>query len=247
MTAPDFTDETLMAFADGELDDAMAERVAAAVASDPSVARRIQAFRETRAALHGALEPLGARPVPPALRAAIEARVAQTRAERGGGTVVSLPHPRAGRPFTRWALPLAASVALAVGSVGGYVAGQRDAGPPAVSLAVGGDLAAAIGRATTGEIETLGDGAVVRMVATFADGTGALCREFTQVRGRTELIAIACHERAGWQLRFAVHSPAADGYAPASVPEALEVYLQDIEAGAPLVGEAERAALDRLH
>jgi anti-sigma factor RsiW len=48
MNGHDFDDETLMAFADGELDEAAAARVERAIADDEALAARVALFMETR-------------------------------------------------------------------------------------------------------------------------------------------------------------------------------------------------------
>jgi hypothetical protein len=85
----------------------------------------------------------------------------------------------------------------------------------------------------------------LEMIASFRDRAGVLCREFA-VRSATDAVAaVACRERRDWRLRFALRTPAAPGYAPASAAAALDAYLETIEAGAPLGEAEERAALTR--
>jgi anti-sigma factor RsiW len=116
------SDEVLIAYLDGELDAERADEVAAAIASDPALAREAQALAETAAALRAAFDDVLHEPVPDHLLAA-------ARGELGGDKVVRFPEPRkraAGQPaegWRRWAsLPVAASVAcLIVGGGLGYL------------------------------------------------------------------------------------------------------------------------------
>ena len=57
MSEPLFSDETLMAYADGELDAAAAARVAAAAEHDPNVRARIDSFRRSREVVRDAIAP----------------------------------------------------------------------------------------------------------------------------------------------------------------------------------------------
>jgi len=77
MTGHDFSDETLMAYADGALDAETARRVAEAAARDAAVARRIALFRDTGALLAQARAARAAPPVPGALMARARAALAR--------------------------------------------------------------------------------------------------------------------------------------------------------------------------
>src|SRR5579862_1257434 len=92
-----FNEETLIAYADGELDAATRAALEAAAASDPQLAARIARHRALRARLQEAFAPVLAEPVP-------ERLLASTRGEaprQGASNVVRL-EPRA-RP--RWSWP----------------------------------------------------------------------------------------------------------------------------------------------
>ncbi len=100
-----FDDETLMAYADGALDGALAARVARAALADRRVRARIEIFRRTAMLARAALAPVVDEPVPARLVAAVR--------EAKAGSVVPF-RPKAGnlrRPLV-WAV--AASVALFV-------------------------------------------------------------------------------------------------------------------------------------
>ena len=71
MTRQEVTDEMLMAFADGELDDTEMARIAGAIDADPTLAARVDAFLQSRALSKAALGPLLAEPVPKALEDAV--------------------------------------------------------------------------------------------------------------------------------------------------------------------------------
>jgi len=116
------SDEVLIAYLDGELDAKRADEVAAAIASDPALAREVQMLAETAGALRAAFDDVLHESVPDRLLAA-------ARGELGGDKVVKFPEPRKGSAaqsvadWRRWAaLPVAASVAcLIVGGGLGYL------------------------------------------------------------------------------------------------------------------------------
>lgn len=236
------SDETLMAFADGELAPGDRERVAAAIAADPALAERVRMFERTRQLAHDAFAPLLDEPVPDALRNRIEAAAAPA-----SSNVIALPR-RGGRPLPAW-LPLAASIAAVVVGIGGFLAG-RNLGPTAQTqrIALGevpAELAAVLASKPSGSREEH-DLGKLSLIASFKTGDGRLCREFELDPPRSDtIVAVACRGASpDWQVVFAVAAPpGADNYAPASSLQVLEDYLAATGAGAALSAEEERAAL----
>lgn len=254
MTAEQFTDETLMAYADGELDAETARAIAAAEAADEAVARRIALFRGTRATLAEARAARPAADVPDALMARVRETLEQAGA--GGeepGSVVPFVRRAPVRPWVPAAI--AASLALAVGlgaglslrpGTGPDAAGPRPGATGLAALEASG-VAGALSRLASGGSEQVAAGEVT-IVSSFRTPEGTLCREFELATGSTETVAVACAEGAAWDLRFAVASGGAQdaGYAPAGALEALDTWLVGVGAGAPLPEDEEREALGRL-
>ncbi|MEE4121114.1 MAG: hypothetical protein V2I65_19110 [Paracoccaceae bacterium] len=247
MMSEQFTDETLMAYADGALDADTARAVTVAEATDPEIARRVALFRGTGAAL---AEARAARPAPE-VSDALMARVRETLQGRAGAranTVVPLDLRTPARPWVPAAI--AASLALAVG-LGAGLSLRPGAGPepgvPGLAALEASGVAGALSRLASGASEQVAAGEVT-VVASFRTPDGSLCREFELASAGRETIGVACAEGAGWNLRFTVASDAAEdaGYAPAGALEALDVWLMGIGAGAPLAEGEERAAMDAL-
>ena len=250
-----FSDETLMAFADGELDGETRIAVETAMTRDPAIAERIAQFTESRARAKAALGPLLDEPVPDALRervaAMVEAGSAETAreaADEDKGRVITFVARRA----PRFALPLAASVALVVGAVAGYVAAPS-IDDRASELAVAGfdrpGIAGALDTVASGVQTALGDaGDRLRAISTYRNSAGALCREFeVDHADRTTVVAVACRADRNWAVQFAVVAGQAEsGYAPASSLEALDAYLRAADADTPMSLEEEAAALAEL-
>ncbi|MGK6319135.1 anti-sigma factor family protein [Sphingomonas sp. DT-204] len=220
--------ETLMAYADGELDPVAAMRVERAIAADPALAAEVAAHRRLRARIAGSFAPVAAAPVPERLALLLKP-----------DNVVPL-RPRARARFDlRWATAIAAS--LVIGLLIGPM--LRPGAPVQVGpagLVASGDLARAL---DTQLAATQGD-APIRVIASFRDSAGAICRTFA---GRVTS-GIACREGDGWVLRRTV-SGAAEvrtdyRQAGSSDPE-LMAMAQDMMAGAPLDAAQERAAHDR--
>src|SRR5579859_449852 len=101
-----FSDEILMAYADGELDAATRAAVEAAAAADPQLAQRIAQHRSLRASLRAAFDPVLTEPVPERLLAAARGAGGAHRTDN----VVAL----AARRQARWSWPQWSAVAASL-------------------------------------------------------------------------------------------------------------------------------------
>lgn len=241
-----FDDETLTAFVDGELDEARALAVEAALETDAALAARVEALAESRTLVREAYAPLADAPVPEHLVAAIRSRGADLRARAEAPNIVPLPRRKASAIRTFLPMAAAACVALVAGYGLGLSTGRvgDEADRPAIGGPLGGAVAAALFDLPAGEMRSLDRGERLQVVSTFRDASGALCREFELDAGNAPLLSVACRDGADWRLRFAAEAPRADGgFAPASSHGALDAYLEAIGAGEPLDADAERAAL----
>jgi hypothetical protein len=256
MNAPEFTDEELMAYADGELAEDRAAALDLALAVDDALAERLGLFTDTRMIAADALRPLLDAPVPAHLvqrvrdlAAAEAARALPDDDQVQNNNVVAFPTPS--RTRSVWQMPIAASIVFAIGVGAGLM--LRNSGAPATGL----EIAAVTDPAITGALATLAsgeslplaDGGRIGAIATFRAEDDALCREFEFDRGNgTAFVSIACHDGQDWQIRLAIAAAVADetGYAPASSIEALDAYLSATNAGAPLPPADEAASLAKL-
>lgn len=228
-----FTDEELMAFADGALDEPRFTEIAVALETDPALAERLEQLVVGGSAAKALYGPLADTPVPPELRDSVEAAIAAS-------TVVPFR-----RSAPRW-MPMAIAAAVATLLVGpiAYLAGRGTGTAPliAVGQPVAPVLAAELGRLPSGAEVRLAD-ATIRPIASFTDAASKLCREF-ELDAALTTVAVACREADQWRVAIAIDAPpAGDGYAPASSLAALDAFLQSIEAGPPLSPTAEVEAL----
>lgn len=240
-------DERLMAFADGELSPDEAAEMEQAMARSEEIAARVSALAESRALARRALGE--APPVPDALAARIRA-MAEAAAAPQTAQVIDLASRRRLVPF--WQLPVAASIALAVGVFGGLFGKPGGGASDGLAIAAIDEaaLVEALATVRSGERAEIAGGKVFAAVATFRDGEGQLCREFEHgSSGSDRVVAVACRSDATWKVRFAVASASADadGYVPASSLETLDAWLSAVEAGAPLSDDEEAAALATLN
>jgi hypothetical protein len=230
------TDEMLMAFVDGETDAATAAMVEKALAADPGLALRAQDFRRSKALLRDAFGDVRREPVPEALLAAV------VRADQAG-TIVAFPY----RHKLRFALPLAASLAVAFG-VAGYFVGQTT--PDTDDLLGHAAIADALGETVSGDSRTLklasGD-ALLRTLATYRI-EGGICRSFDLSGSDIALTGVGCDRGAGWNVDLTVAQASNNGlYAPASgaALSSIDAYLDALEASAALTRQEEEDVTGR--
>lgn len=255
----EFSDETLMAFADGELDDDAAAEVEQAMNDDPAIAERVAAFMETGTLAKAAFDRVLDKPVPDALRQDVKAMLGGSDAAGTDDDTVVAFHqpPRTQRmPLaanTNWITAAAASVALVVGAAIGY--GLTNAPQPqSGNLQFAGfaqlPLEDALNAIPAGGETALGDaGDRFRAIASYRDNAGSLCREFEIDKAdRSTFVSVACHDGQGWDLTFmvAAASQSDDSYAPASSLETLDTYLDAVGAQTALSAKDEKAALQAL-
>ena len=193
------SDEDLVAFADDQLDDVRRATIAAALDNDPEAAAKVAQLRATALLARQAFDEPIREPVPDRLLAAIglieaarddEAEVAETAAE----VVPLMPRrrPRAEAPrgaVMRWALPLAASVALVVGVAAGFGVSGLPLGDDRDMAVAGLERWSAITvvlERTPGLTTVQAEGATdqpveVTPMTTFRDEDDRFCREFQAV------------------------------------------------------------------
>lgn len=226
-----YTDEVLMAFADGALEEPSFSELASAIENDAGLAARVEALALGRDVAKQAFGPL--EPVPFQLHRKVD--IAIRRAEQGRAPLL--------------ALAAAASVAVVVALPIGWFAGQHSATTAPVLMAgseLGGEVTALLSTLPSGSELRLATGTQLRVIASFETAEGNLCRELEMTTAQTAAVVVGCRQADTWRVAFSTSSlPAGNGYAPASSLEALDAYLSAIGAGEPITGEAEALALRR--
>lgn len=264
-----FSDEVLMAYADGALDGPERDAVEAAIRDDSEVRETVEMFRRTRQLVSEAFAVPASEAPPAAIVDAILAAPAapapaatRLRSLEGGraGSPARVERTRAGHftPPSRRALAMAASLALAAGLALGVVAGRwtTDGGDPALSLGAvhdGSTLGQALERLASG---TVSPDRRWTVVATFRDRANRACREvelLARDAGQRPIAAgVACRtNRGGWTIEGAARIAGAqrsDGsFEPAGSAErdALDGLLNLLGASRALPSEEERALLEK--
>lgn len=245
-----FSEETLMAYVDNELDAQTRTAVEAAMAKDPELARRVAQHLAQNKALRGKLRV--------AFDNTLDERVPQRLVDaargvpsvRREGNVIPLRRkapPR--KAWLQWA-SLAASLALGV-IIGQILLRGPQGGPITAShegrLTAGGVLAQALSEQLA---STQTDQAPVRIGVSFKSKSGAYCRTFS-MHDSTALAGLACRDRDEWHLQSLAQTtlpePGSSTYrqAASEIPKSVMLAVDDNIAGDPLDAHAEQLARDQ--
>lgn len=249
-----FSEETLMAYVDGELDGETCTAIETATASDPELARRIARHFALAKKVRAAFDPVLREAVPDRLKDAIAQPAAAASAGAGAGAVIELSRARPAKPDLpaqtwSWLQWSAIAASLVVGVLAGRVVLQD---PSQMQLAKdGGGLVArgALERALSTQLASAQAGdAPVRIGISFLSKSGEYCRTFSL---SNEIAGLACRAGADWRLQVVAHSATgpqpsgayrmAGGDAPGAVMRAVEERI----AGSSLDAREEEAALRR--
>ena len=237
-----FSDETLMAYADGELDAASRAALEAAMAADPQLAQRVARHRALRARLRAALDPVLDEPLPERLLASVRG----TPEPRRAANVVPLKR----KAMPRWPWPQWGAIAASL--VGGVLLGPLLLRAPAGAALVTRDgqvlASGVLARALTEQLASdQPRGAPVQIGVSFRARNGDYCRTFV-LRQKSALAGLACRGHEVWRLEVLAQNPvqpaAAAAYRPAgsALPASVAGRLDELIAGEPLDAGAEAAA-----
>jgi hypothetical protein len=248
--AGDVSDEVLMAYADGDLDPVQAARVERAVAADERLAARVAMFRATAQAARAAFAPDLQRPVPAALRQAVD--VAAARRTSAASAVRAASDARAAND-SRWALA-AAVAAFAAGVVATLSTTSWLRTEESMALSRGVVVAATeaehialldvLSTLPSGSGRDIARGVSVQVLASFVTQSGDLCRELLVQRAEGRVSAVACRVRDRWTIPLALRRPHDAAFAPAAGDGPVDTFLRSVGATAPLSAGAERTALE---
>ena len=241
------TDDTLMAFVDGELDEAMRAEVQRAIAADATLAERVRRQTQLRQRLQGAFAPVLAEPMPERLLRAAQAPMVAAAAPN----VASLAEAREAKAARRaWALDWRAWGGMAASVLVGVLIGQQMSGhsDPLPFAMQSGQLVAGgvVGQALSTQLASApAADAGVQVQLSFVDKSGAYCRTFTTAG----LAGLACHSGAAWAVQSLVQVEPSAGagmrQAATALPPAILGEVDSRIQGGALDAEGERAALQR--
>jgi hypothetical protein len=252
------TDETLMAYADGEVDAETRAIIESAMREDPEVRSRVERHRALRAAVQGAFSSVLDEPVPERLIAA-----ARGQGAAAGGNVVDLSRARAAAAdkspagvlrvpvrgplgLRRWQ-PAAMAASLLIGLGIGYI-GWHNSNLVKSSSDGGLIASAALADALSSQLSadrTAGSVAITGI--SFRNKTGDYCRTFS-LTGATSSSGLACREGNSWKIKVLAESSHRTGNASnfrqagSADSAAVRAAVEESIAGEPLDQAGEIAA-----
>lgn len=240
-----FSDEMLMAYADGELDLVARAEIEAAMATDPEIARIVERHRALRQRVQAAYGEVLDEPLPAQLASLVAPPVAapviDLAARRAAQTAAA---PAAAQ--RRMVLPPWSALAAAV-TLGFFVALFVLHGPEplyeesAAGLVARGELSFAL----TGQLASDAGAGTVRVGVSFRDRGGGYCRTF-RLQRQAPVAGLACRAGEEWKLQVLAAAAPEEGELRGAAAMPI-VVLQAVDAaidGEPLDAEAETAARD---
>ena len=237
-----FSDEIVMAYVDGELDDAARAALEGAMATDTDLAERVARERRLRARLHSEFDPVLREPIPERLLAATQGTAAKARTSN----LVWLKRiPARDWRWPQWSA-IAASLVLGV-FIAPLLRHEPTEGPLAIrdgKVLASGALAHALSEQLASNQPA---NAPVHIGVSFLSRNGDYCRTF-MLRDKSAVTGLACRDGGSWRLQaLAATDRATSGsgeYQPAasSLPPAIEQSIEALIGGDPLDAKGEAAA-----
>ncbi|HET9447170.1 MAG TPA: hypothetical protein VFO35_12960 [Steroidobacteraceae bacterium] len=190
-----FPPETLMAYADGELDAETRRAIEAEMATDPQVAREVERHRALRADVGGAFAGVLDEPMPDRLLRAATKSPASARAQ----------------PKRRWSWPEYGSIAasLLIGILAGRAILQPESEGRLVATGSDGRVVAggALAQALSEQLSSQ-DGTQIDIGLTFRSKSGEYCRTFG-AHAPNPIVGFACRDAETWRVDMLSTAPRA--------------------------------------
>lgn len=225
---PPIGDEMLIAYLDGELDEAGMAAVDAALATDAALVDRLEAHAALATRVRASYAPVVEEPVPERLASLVQPAEAK---------VVDLAQRRRPSPTYVWWGAIAASLVIGVMLVGREL-------PLPFADPIGQDMTARgrLGRALTVQASGPGQGEV-QIGLSFKARDGRYCRTFAVDR----TAGLACRQDKTWKVEVAAQRPGApDGdfrQAGSEIPAPVLDRVDALIAGESLDADQEQAAM----
>ena len=257
-----FSDDTLIAYADGQLDAATRRAIEHAMQRDASLQRRVARLRATRDVfMHAPRFTSHSSPTPPA-SAPHHGKVVHLAAVRAQRVAVQQAARKAQAARWSWRVWTALGVTLVAGLLAGRFAliywqpawlGESPATPTTIisrngMLVAQGKLDLALSQQMGGAAPSEGD---VRVGLSFLSNQGGYCRTFTLVGLSQDLVGVACRASAEWRVPVLVQNmrPApqmsAQRVAGTEMPTAVLEAIDQRIVGGMMDARAEQEALRR--
>jgi anti-sigma-K factor RskA len=233
-----FSKEELMAYADGELDEAKRQQIQDAINRDPEIAQRVASHRALKDSLRASFDPVLQESVPDRLIAIARSKARESQPDTRSNVVVLRGHRASVRSRPKW-------IALAASFILGALAlqlGMRFFSAP-IFTARGQILtSAALQQALSNQLaNTQSTQASLTIGVSFLSKSGQYCRTF-QLQS---LAGLACNDAGSWKVQVLAHTstPASEyRQAGSNMPPAIMQAVTDTIAGEPLDAKDEANA-----
>jgi len=240
-----FSDETLMAFADGELDDITSHEVELAMRLDPAIAERVRQHQALRSNVFGAFAATLNEEVPQRLHAAARSgKVVHLDSVRQLRTPPPAPVAKPRWSWPQWGA-LAATLVAGV-LAGGFGARSMDDGQQFAAFDQAAGALTAQGKLDKALTQQLASAAPldanVRVGVSFVSREGEYCRSFMLPK----TAGLACRSGEQWRIPMMANSvqgaPGAYRQAGSELPAAVLAAIDERIVGQALDAKAEKAA-----
>jgi hypothetical protein len=196
-----YSEDTISAFVDGELDPAVMAEIETAAVSDAELAAQIETYRNNDATLLRAVDDL--------LNDTAAAPAAPATTSDGSNVIAFRQKKPAAETPRRWVpAAIAAGLALALGVYGSQVyfrnAAQGSAQDGIVASASFSDALSHLASGETGKVE----GGAMRVALSFRAKDKRYCREFAVGFAGGSGAGVACNTGGTWQIEGWASSPA---------------------------------------
>jgi len=212
-----FDDQTLVAFVDGELDPAQAQKIQSALSHDPELRERVHVLRESALILRTAFAEVVSEPVPLRL-----ARTVAKLADAATQNNVRRANPKRTSRAAWAGVAVVAAIALMFGLAGGYVAadyriyveqGRKQTLAARQQSGVAQLVQATLEKKLSGTEASwrnpdTGEIVVVEPIRTFRNDEGHYCREYREAvaelaGSKHTQFGMACRSAEGvWMVRY---------------------------------------------
>jgi hypothetical protein len=242
-----FSEETLMAYADNELDTQTRSAVEAAMATDPEIARRVAQHKALRGRLRATFDEVLDEAPPQRL---VDAARGVPAIRREGNVI---PLRRKAPPRRAWPQWASLAASLVVGIIIGQALLRMPTGGGPVTTSRDGQLLASgiLAQSLSDQLaSTQAADAPVKIGVSFKSKAGAYCRTFS-LSESTKLAGLACRDHDDWRVRVLTqseqHAQQDGNYrrAGSEMPRTVLQAVDDLIAGEPLDAHAEAAARDQ--
>ena len=245
------SDEKLSAYIDGELSPSEVNEINEALKADPAVAARLERLKQPGALIAAGYGEIDDEPMPDSVMDLLR-DTGDT--ENPGEKVIQFAPRPAAKSKASWAVPLAASVALAIGvGVGMQIAADRTNRDGRLAyvgvIDQSSPVFAALESTPSATMVETPQGTIMP-VLTFKSANGEYCREYVVANDVAARRAVACRNEGQWVTQFAALAPqnsvTPNGYSTASAEIATQFdsliesmmadEALDTEQEAPLLG-----------